>query len=440
MQKYTLLLLLLLCSVACETEPAVPTPPVVTAIATETAVPTDLPPTATAVVQPATATQTVAAEPATPTAVPTSAPPTATPTSLPEQPVSQIQLQPVLNQWFQRPVYLTHANDGRLFVVEQHGLIHIVQDGQLAPQPFLDIRDRVGSNANEQGLLSVAFHPDYAENGLFYVNYTDSNGSTIIARFHVDAEEPNRADPSSEQRLLTIAQPYSNHNGGLIKFGPDGYLYIGMGDGGSQGDPEGHGQSKRTLLGALLRIDVNTADAPYGIPASNPFVGDDAARGEIWATGLRNPWRFSFDRQTGDLFIADVGQNQWEEVSFQPANSTGGENYGWHVMEGSHCYNPTNCDAAQFVRPIFEYEHAVGGCSITGGYVYRGQQFPQLVGNYFVADYCTGYIWRLFQQADGRWDAAVVLESGLTIASFGEDAQGELYVLDHGGGIYQIQP
>lgn len=338
-----------------------------------------------------------------------------------------------------RPVYLTHAGDDRLFVVEQMGTIRIIAGGQLLTSPFLDIQDRVGSTANEQGLLSVAFHPDYQVNGRFFVNYTNNNGDTVIARYQVSAA-PNQADPNSEIILLTIPQPYGNHNGGQLQFGPDGYLYVGMGDGGSAGDPHGHGQNPGTLLGALLRLDVNTDENSYTIPANNPFVGQNDRRAEIWAYGLRNPWRFSFDRLTGDLYIADVGQNQWEEVSFQPAESGGGENYGWNVMEGAHCFGQTDCDQSGLVLPIFEYSHNEGGCSVTGGYVYRGQQFPSLTGNYFVADYCSGFIWALVRQADGVWVTNQVLQSGLIISSFGEDVTGELYVVNHSGGIYRLRP
>ncbi len=408
------------------TATAATTPPVVPA---DTAIPT-LPPTSTA-----------ADAPAAPTAVPTdtATPLPPTPTAVPLQPVSQIQLSPVITEGLVLPLYVTHAGDGRLFVVQQDGLISIIQDGALLAEPFLDIRDRVGKQANEQGLLSLAFHPRYAQNGYFFLNYTNTAANTVVARFQVSAANPNLADPASEQILLTIEQPYANHNGGLVKFGPDGYLYIGMGDGGSQGDPQNRAQNGNDLLGKILRIDVDVAgEAAYGIPESNPFVADDGVRNEIWAVGLRNPWRFSFDRETGDLFLADVGQSQWEEVNFRPADSPGGENYGWNRMEGSHCYQRDTCDVTGLVLPIFEYDHSQG-CSVTGGYVYRGQQFPALRGNYFVADYCTGYIWRLFPMADGRWQSDRVLESGRIISSFGEDANGELYVVDHNGGVYQIQ-
>lgn len=426
------ILLFILFLVGCGNGETAVTPPIVpahTATAAPTSVPTGtLPPTV----------DTPAQEPEAPTAVPTDTPP-ATETALPLQPVEHIQLLPLAAEGLRLTIYLTHAGDERLFVVQQDGVIWIIAGGATLAQPFLDIRDRVGAQANEQGLLSVAFHPSYAANGYFYVNYTDREGSTTISRFQVTPDNPDTADPASEQILLTIRQPYGNHNGGLVKFGPDGYLYIGMGDGGSSGDPHNHGQNAGTLLGSLLRIDVNVADAPYGIPASNPFVGDDSKGAEIWATGLRNPWRFSFDRETGDLYITDVGQNQWEEVNFQAADSSGGENYGWNILEGSHCYGQSACDTAGLTPPIFEYDHSQG-CSISGGYVYRGAQFPEMQGNYFVADFCTGYVWRLFPQPDGRWHSALILQSGLDIASFGEDVNGELYVVARNGGVFAIRP
>ncbi len=436
-QFFFLFTCLILFLAACGSGETAVTPPIV-----PPHTPTVLLEAATAVPTNTTApTAVTTAEPNAPTAVPldTATPVPPTPTAVPWQPVSHIQLAPVATEGLRLPVYLTHAGDKRLFVVQQNGVIRIIQDGVVVEEPFLNIRDRVGAEANEQGLLSVAFHPNYAQNGYFYVNYTNLEFNTTIARFQVNSENPNLADPASEQILLTIGQPYPNHNGGLVAFGPDGYLYVGMGDGGSQGDPQGNGQDPGTLLGAVLRLDVDVANAPYGIPANNPFVNDGRARGEVWAVGVRNPWRFSFDRESGDFFLADVGQNQWEEINFRPAGSQGGENYGWNFMEGTHCYQPTNCDTAGLELPIFEYDHSFG-CSVTGGYVYRGTQFPELQGNYFLGDYCTGFIWRLFPQADGTWDAAQVLASGLLISSFGEDAQGELYVLDHNGGVYQIRP
>jgi glucose/arabinose dehydrogenase len=290
----------------------------------------------------------------------------------------------------------------------------------------------------------MAFHPDYATTGqpgagIFYVYYTDNNGDTVVSRFQVDQTDPNRADENSETPILQVEQPYPNHNGGLLKFGPDGYLYVGLGDGGSAGDPEGHGQNLATLLGSILRLDVSQAGDSYDIPADNPFIDNSAARPEIWSYGWRNPWRFSFDRQTGDMYIADVGQNTWEEVNVQPGSSQGGENYGWDIMEGTICYSAQTCDQSGLVLPVFDYDHSKG-CSITGGYVYRGQQFPELTGNYFVADFCSGIIWRLFPDGNSRWLEAEFPSTGHIISSFGEDASGELYVVDHTGGIYQIQP
>jgi glucose/arabinose dehydrogenase len=359
--------------------------------------------------------------------------------------MTAITLQPIIAGGLQRPTFLTHAFDDRLFVLEQVGRIRIIENDQLLPDAFLDISDRVGSTANEQGLLGLAFHPNYAipdapGQGQFYVNYTDRAGNTHISRFSVMADDPYRADPESEVDYLFVEQPYPNHNGGMLAFGPDGYLYVGSGDGGSAGDPLGNGQSLATLLGKVLRLDVDSVTDAYTIPPDNPFAGGASALPEIWAYGLRNPWRFSFDRVTGDLYIADVGQSRWEEANFQPGDSTGGENYGWSIMEGMHCYNSETCDQNGLVLPIFEYDHAQGGCSVTGGYVYRGVLFPQMTGNYFVADYCSGIIWRLFPEGE-RWLADIALDSDLVIPSFGEDINGEVYALDfRTGGVYRLSP
>jgi glucose/arabinose dehydrogenase len=347
----------------------------------------------------------------------------------------EIELTPIIEGGLTRPAYLTHAGDDRLFVVEQLGRIRIIEGGQLLDRPFLDITDKVTTDGNEQGLLSVAFHPDYQSNGQFFVNYTrQRDGATVIERYTVSKDDPDRADDQSGQVILVIAQPEANHNGGLIKFGPDGYLYIGMGDGGGAGDRHGaigNGQDRNSLLGKLLRIDV-THQATYAIPPTNPF------NTEVWAYGLRNPWRFSFDRDTGDFYIADVGQNSYEEVNVQSAASAGGENYGWRIMEGLHCYNPQEgCDQSGLVLPVAEYSHAEGGCAITGGYVYRGSNYPVLQGAYFFGDYCSGNIWSL--QRDGaQWQMTKRLESGVRISSFGEGVDGELYVVDHGGAVYQL--
>jgi glucose/arabinose dehydrogenase len=360
---------------------------------------------------------------------------TSEPAAVPESAVTAISLTPLVVGGLIRPLYLTHVGDERLFVLEQRGLIRIIENGQLLPQPFLDIEARVGDAANEQGLLGLAFDPAYGNNGRFFINYTNTNGDTVISHFRV-TDDPDTADPNSEVIILTIPQPFGNHNGGQLQFGPDGYLYVGMGDGGSAGDPQSNGQNPNTLLGGILRLDIN--QEPYGTPADNPFI-NNTGRAEMWAIGLRNPWRFSFDRLTGDMYIADVGQNIWEEVHFQPANSPGGENYGWNILEGNHCFSDANCQTDGLEFPIFEYTHDFG-CSITGGYVYRGRQFPDLYGNYFVADYCTGIIWSLFPGANGIWTSNEVLRSGLVISSFGEDTHGELYVIDHNGGVWGIRP
>jgi glucose/arabinose dehydrogenase len=376
--------------------------------------------------------------------------PTQSPTALPMstaaasatpvfEPVSTITVK-LIAEGFSQPTFLTHSDDSRLFVSEQAGRIWVLVNGQKLERPFLDISLRVRSDALEQGLLSVAFHPEFAANGYFYVNYSDVRGDTVVARYTVLDDEPNLADPDSEVILMTVDQPYANHNGGQLQFGPDGFMYVGMGDGGSAGDPGNHGQNPSTLLGAMLRIDVD-GPAPYSIPADNPYLEDDAVRDEIWATGLRNPWRFSFDQLTGDLYIADVGQNMWEEINFQPARATGGVNYGWNVFEGSSCYSQSSCADSEYVMPIAEYSHTEGGCSITGGYVYRGQAHPSLRGNYFFADYCLGNVWSLFPNPAGHWEMTQVARLGVNISSFGEDAAGEVYFLDHvGGAIYQIQP
>jgi glucose/arabinose dehydrogenase len=383
-------------------------------------------------------------EPATPTPlpVPTSTPqPTPTPTT----PINSIRLEPVLSGGLVNPLYLTHADDERLFVVEQVGRVQIIENGRLRPQPFIDLRDRVGSVGSEQGLLSIAFHPQYGQPdtpgfGKFYVNYTNYGGDTVISRFSVDPADPNLADKTSETVLLTVDQPYPNHNGGLLKFGPDGYLYVGLGDGGSANDPLNSGQSPNTLLGSILRLDVSDGGEQYRIPADNPFLNDSNRFNEIWAFGVRNPWRFSFDRLTGDLYMADVGQNKWEEVNFQPGDSSGGENYGWNKMEGTHCFPSDPCDPTGLILPIAEYGHDQG-CSITGGYVYRGPDFPQMNGNYFFGDYCTGVIWRIYPDGAGGWETVQVLDSDLVLTSFGEDVRGELYAMDRTmGSIFRIVP
>jgi glucose/arabinose dehydrogenase len=329
----------------------------------------------------------------------------------------------------ERPVDLQHVGDGsgRLFIIEKVGHIRILQDGQLLDFPFLNITDRVGGSGNEQGLLGLAFHPNYAVNGLFFVNYTDNNGDTVISRFRVTGD-PNVADPTGEVVLLRVSQPFGNHNGGVLAFGPDGYLYAGLGDGGSAGDPQGNGQKLDTFLGKILRLDVDSAE-PFAIPADNPFGN------EIWAYGLRNPWRMSFDSLTGDLYIGDVGQNQWEEIDFVPAGTPGGINFGWNILEGTHPYGGGQQDG--LVPPVTEYSHSQG-CSVTGGYVYRGAM-PEWNGIYLYGDYCTGTVWGLLRSDEG-WQNQVLFDAGGSITSFGQDESGEVYIILDGGQILRLRP
>jgi glucose/arabinose dehydrogenase len=336
------------------------------------------------------------------------------------------------------PVHLTTpVGDARLFIVEQAGTIRIVRNGQLLARPFLDISAKVGSGG-ERGLLGLAFHPSHAANRYFYVNYTDLNGDTRVERYVASGTDPDSADPASVKPIIFIAQPYANHNGGLVLFGPDGKLYIGMGDGGSGGDPENRAQNPDSLLGKLLRIDVDAGD-PYAVPPDNPYAAG-GGRGEIWAIGLRNPWRFAFDRTTGLLYLGDVGQNAWEELNVVPAGQAG-LNYGWRMMEGAHCYNPNPCNATGLVAPAVEYDHS-DGCSVIGGAVYRGTHSPALVGQYFYSDYCSGWI-RSFTYSGGavtsRTSWSLDVSPG-SVLSFGEDSTGELYVLAGNGRVYRITP
>jgi glucose/arabinose dehydrogenase len=337
-----------------------------------------------------------------------------------------------------KPLYLTApAGDDRLFVVEQPGRVRIIRAGALLPEPFLDISANV-SGSGERGLLSIAFHPRYATNGYFYVNYTDLAGDTRIERYSVSGTNPDAADATSAQLVLFVAQPYPNHNGGLLVFGPDGMLYVGLGDGGSGGDPHNNGQSTATLLGKLLRLDVD-GGTPYTIPADNPFVGQPAARREIWALGLRNPWRFSFDHVSGLLYVADVGQNRWEEINVVAANRPG-VNYGWRVLEANECFGASTCDSHGLERPALDYAHSDGACSVTGGAVYRGTRIPAIVGHYFYSDYCAGFL-RSFRYEDGQ--AVDRREWGVgalgRVLSFGEDLAGELYVLSEDGRVYRLE-
>ena len=325
------------------------------------------------------------------------------------------------------PVSITHAGDSRLFVVDQAGYIRIVDpSGKVNPQPFLDIHERV-TFGGERGLLGLAFHPEYKSNGYLYVNYIGDRDSTHISRFKVSAGNAEMADPQSEFKLMTLFQPFANHKGGNLSFGPDGFLYIGMGDGGSSGDPGNRAQNPKEYLGKMLRIDVNQGN-PYAIPASNPFYNSTTTLGEIWALGLRNPWRFSFDRLTGDLWIADVGQDALEEIDFQPAASRGGENYGWRCYEGTQTFNNSGCDPqASFTLPVYTYPHGEE-CSVTGGFVYRGTQSSTYYGHYFFADYCSDRIWTLHKVGNNWVKEDFGRFTGNNFSTFGEDALGQLYV------------
>jgi glucose/arabinose dehydrogenase len=354
----------------------------------------------------------------------------------------------LLARGLSQPVLLTGARDGtnRKFIVEKGGRIRIVKGSPpvLLATPFLDLSAKV-SKGGEQGLLGLAFHPSYKTNGRFYVNYTDTAGDTVVAEYRRSSTSPDRA-ATTGRTLLRIDQPYANHNGGMIAFGPDGYLYIGMGDGGSAGDPGNRAQSLESYLGKMLRIDVDgrTGTLPYGIPATNPYVGK-AGLDLIWSRGLRNPWRWSFDRQTGDLWIGDVGQASWEEVDRSVKGSAvaagRAANYGWRVMEGRHCYAPaTGCSTTGKVLPLVEYAHAGGRCSVTGGYVYRGTAYPDMVGGYFFADYCTGEIFSVAATAASPASLRRLLDTSLRIGGFGQDDAGYLYVTDLAGGtVYQLR-
>jgi glucose/arabinose dehydrogenase len=324
-----------------------------------------------------------------------------------------------------------------LFVVEQAGRVRIIRNGTVVSEPFLDITSRV-SSGGERGLLSIAFHPQYATNGYVYASFTDLAGDTRIERYTVSPTNADVVDAASASLVLTVTQPFANHNGGLVLFGPDGLFYVGLGDGGSGGDPQNNGQSTSTLLGKLLRLDVTSA-TPYAIPTGNPYIGQTGARAEIWALGLRNPWRFAFDRVGGQLYVADVGQSSREEIHVVAADRPG-VNYGWRVLEGSACYNAATCNAQGFERPVLEYSHDEG-CSITGGAVYRGSLIPGIVGHYFYSDYCTGFL-RSFRYENGQavdqrdWSVG----SLGSVLSFGEDAGGELYILSANGRVYRLEP
>ncbi|MPZ91420.1 MAG: glucose dehydrogenase [Actinobacteria bacterium] len=336
---------------------------------------------------------------------------------------------------FDAPLGVTHADDGsgRLFVVEQTGAIRILDDGRVLDEPFLDVGESIVAGG-EQGLLGLAFHPGFRRNGRFFINFTDVNGNTVVAEVQT-SNDPDVADAGSVTPLLQIDQPFANHNGGQLAFGPDGYLYIATGDGGSAGDPQGNGQNTEALLGKLLRLDVDSGD-PYGIPGDNPFASGGGAP-EVWAYGLRNPWRFSFDSQTDGLWIADVGQGDFEEIN-KSRPDRGGLNYGWNVMEGTDCFGGGDCDRSDTVLPISGYTHDAG-CSVTGGYVYRGSEFPVLTGGYVFGDYCSGTIWGIDARAGSFTEPVELMQSGLSISSFGLDEGGELYLTDlDGGRVLQV--
>jgi glucose/arabinose dehydrogenase len=331
------------------------------------------------------------------------------------------------------PVFITPVtgSNDTLFVLEKGGRVRLVENGVVSGTSVLDIENLV-STGLDQGLLGIAVHPEYQSNGFIFVNYTDEAGDTQIVRYTVSA---NVADPASAKTILSVDQPHNNHNGGMVTFGPDGYLYIVMGDGGSQGDPDGNGQNMNSLLSKMLRIDVDNGD-PYSIPEDNPFVGQEGVRPEIWTSGWRMPWRFSFDRETGDMWLADVGQNEYEEISFQAAGQGGG-NYGWRCYEATHEYDLSeNCEGKDFIDPVLEYDHSQGA-SVTGGYVYRGSAIPELQGRYVYGDFTNGYIW-LASQQDDNWTTALWQDTDLNISSFGEDADGELFVIDYSGTIYRL--
>ena len=369
---------------------------------------------------------------------------------------------------YKKPVFITsYPNNAKLlYIVEQAGLVKIINDGKKLSRPFFDINKRVvnpNRPGDERGLLGFAFHPNHTNNGKFYINYMDNDGNTIVSEFSTNSEL--RANHKSERIILKLKQPYGNHNGGDIQFGPDGYLYISIGDGGKAGDPLNAGQDLSSLFGKIIRIDIE--QKPYGIPKSNPFFGQKDKREEIWAWGLRNVWRFSFDKQTGDKYLADVGQNKWEEVNFEPASSKGGLNYGWRIMEANHCYDPKeNCPTEGLIKPIIEYpndanhpafafriieelsfsETDVEGCSVTGGYVYRGKKIKSMQGQYIFGDYCSGNIWTL-KVVNGkainfknRTEEINIGGGEFTtyISSFGQDSDGEIYIIDYNGGIYKL--
>jgi glucose/arabinose dehydrogenase len=355
----------------------------------------------------------------------------------------QAQSSLTLTDWasgFTRPLDIAHCGDSRLFIVQQNGVIRVLDSTGTHLDTFLNIDPRVNSTSNEQGLLGLVFHPDYAQNGYFFVNYsTNGDGSTQISRFTVKPDNPDQADPGSELPILNIPQPFANHNGGCLKFGNDGYMYIGMGDGGSGGDPLNNSQTPGTLLGKILRIDIANASvsSPYSVPPDNPFVGQAGYQPEIWSLGWRNPWRFSFDRLTGDMWVGDVGQNAREEIDFIHPGE-GGLNYGWRCYEGEVPFNTAGCQSeASYAEPFFTYPNPAAGCSVTGGFVYRGSIHPDMYGMYVFADFCNGKIWGIRPQVTPVRAIQLADISNYQISTFGEDAQGELYLALLGQGRIQ---
>ncbi|MDX2206820.1 MAG: PQQ-dependent sugar dehydrogenase [Gemmatimonadales bacterium] len=378
-----------------------------------------------------------------PTVPPPAPPPPTPPPPPPPPPTTGAPALRLVASGLSTPILVTAPpGDSRLFIVEKNGRIRIVANGVLRSEPFLDLRGRV-STGSEQGLLGLAFHPDFATTRLFHVNFTDLQGTTRVVAFRASGNDPDQADLTSEREVLAVAQPFGNHNGGHLLYGPNGMLYIGMGDGGSGGDPQGNGQNSGTLLGSLLRFEVNPGDGSLTVPIDNPFIGQVGARPELWSIGLRNPWRFAFDPANGDLYIGDVGQNAREEVNVATAASGGGRglNFGWNIMEGSGCFAPASgCNTSGLTLPVLEYSHAEG-CSITGGVVYRGNAVAMLAGHYLYADFCAGWV-RSFRLVGGAvqnattWPALAPPGGGVT--SFGVDAAGEAYLMTSGGSVYQV--
>lgn len=346
------------------------------------------------------------------------------------------ELRPVVDD-LSAPILVTHADNSNIFVIEKTGKVYSYNEEYKNKRLFLDTTSIITTSGSEQGLLSIAFHPNYSENGYLFIFYTAENGDNTLARLTVDPPHSKQTDLQSLEVLIAQEDPASNHNGGMIAFGKDGYLYLGIGDGGSGGDPWNNAQNLETYLGKMLRIDVNQAKG-YTVPKDNPFVGQEGVLPEIWSYGLRNPWRHSFDRETGELWIADVGQNKWEEIHWRPSDSKGGENYGWRLMEGNHCFLPKKeCDSGDLVKPVAEYSHKYG-CSVTGGYVYRGKKIKALIGKYIFGDFCKGTVWTI--DKDKKFAMRKLLDTKLKISSFGEDAEGELYIVDYRGKVFKLVP